>query len=60
MASFRFRDRPRCVHQTDMAERLREVAEQLAGLGVDLFGQQPDVVDEGDGPFENDARARSG
>ena len=29
-----------------MAERLREVAEEVSGLLVDLFSEQPDVVDE--------------
>jgi hypothetical protein len=27
-----------------VAERLREVAEQLAVLGVDLLGEEPEVV----------------
>ena len=36
-----------------MAEGLREVAEQLAGSGVDLLGQQADVVDEAGGPLED-------
>jgi hypothetical protein len=32
--------------QTQVAERLREVPEQLAGARVDLLGHQPDVVYE--------------
>ena len=39
-----------------MAERLGEVAEQFTGRAVDLFGEQPDIVDVGDGTFEDDAR----
>jgi hypothetical protein len=30
--------------QTHVAERLREVPEQLAGAWVDLLGHQPDIV----------------
>lgn len=39
-----------------MAERLREVAEQLAGAGVDLLGEQCDVVRERGGALEHDFR----
>src|SRR5438874_7485247 len=39
-------DSPGGIDQSDMAERLREVAEQFAGGGVDLLGEQADIVDE--------------
>ena len=32
-----------------------KLPEQLAGVGVDLFGEQADVVDEGGGSFEHGA-----
>jgi hypothetical protein len=35
-----------------MAERLLEVAEELAADWIDLLGQQADVVDEGGRPLE--------
>ncbi len=38
-----------------MAEGLGEVAQELSAGGVDLLGEQADIVDEGDGPFENGA-----
>jgi hypothetical protein len=38
--------------QTHVAERLREVPEQLAGAWVDLLGQEPDVVREAAGVLE--------
>ena len=46
-------DRPGGVHQPDVAERLREVPEQVAGAGVHLLGQQPDVVDMADRAVED-------
>src|SRR2546423_11116605 len=46
-------DGPRRVDQPDVAERLREVAEELARAFVDLLGQQPDIVGVLDGPFEH-------
>ena len=36
-----------------MAERLREVSEELARCGVDFLCQQTDVVDEGRRPLEH-------
>src|SRR6266545_2745742 len=45
-------DGPRGVDQPDVAERLREVADHLAVAGVDLLGQQPDIVDGGHGTLE--------
>src|SRR5690242_15001166 len=59
-------DRPRRVDEPNVAERLREVAEQLAGRRVDLLGEQPDVVDVRRRPLEDGggllhlARERSG
>src|SRR5438552_1793030 len=52
-AALRLGDRPRGVDQADVAERLREVAEQFAGLRIDLFGEQSDVVHEGDRVLEH-------
>ena len=46
-------DGPRGVDQADVAERLREVAEQVTGVRVDLLGEQPHVVDVADGPLEH-------
>src|SRR5260370_19464241 len=45
--SLRLRDGPRGVHQPDVAECLREVAEQLAGGRIDFLGKEPHVVGEG-------------
>src|SRR6266536_1718748 len=45
-------DGPRGVDQPDVAERLREVADHLAVAGVDLLGQQPDIVDGGHATLE--------
>ena len=53
----RFTDRPCRVDETDVAERLGEVAEQLAGGRVDLLGEQADVVGEGGRPLEHLAGA---
>ena len=36
-----------------MAERLREVSEELAGADIDLFGQQAHVVHVGSGSRES-------
>ena len=44
----RLHDRPRRVHQPDMAERLREVPEQLTGRGVNLLGEEAEVTGEAD------------
>src|SRR5262249_44738717 len=40
-------DRPGGVDEADMAERLREVADQFSAGRVDLLGQQAHVVDRG-------------
>src|SRR5512144_3218354 len=47
------RDRPGGVDQADVAECLREVAQQLSGSRVDLLGQQADIVAVGDRAFED-------
>src|ERR1700682_5406412 len=52
-AALRLRDRPGGVDQPDVAEGLREVAEQLPRTGVDLLGEQTDVVHVGDGALEH-------
>src|SRR6266566_8746429 len=54
-APLRFRYRPGRVHKTDVAERLREVAQQLAGFGVDFLSEQADIVDERRSPLEHNA-----
>jgi MFS family permease len=46
-------DRPGRVDESYVAERLREVAQQLPGVRVDLLGQQADVVDVSGGPLEH-------
>ena len=38
-----------------MAEGLGEVAQELSADGIDLLGEQADVVDEGGRPFEDGA-----
>ena len=43
------------VDEPDVGECLWEVAEQLTGGGVDLFGEQADVVGEADEAFEERA-----
>src|SRR5215831_11424972 len=45
-------DCPGGVDQPDVAERLREVADHLAAAGVDLLGEQADVVDRRHRPLE--------
>jgi hypothetical protein len=45
-------DGPGGVDQADVAERLREVADHLVAFGVDLLGQQADVVDRRRRPLE--------
>jgi hypothetical protein len=43
----------RSVDERHMAEGLREVADQSAGLGVVLLGEESDVVAQGQQPFED-------
>src|SRR5438552_7134483 len=45
-------DRGRGVDEPDVAERLREVPEQLTGRRVDLLREQADVVHVRGGPLE--------
>jgi hypothetical protein len=56
----RLADRPGRVDEADVAERLREVADQLARLGIDLLGEQSDVVDEADRALEGRRAPRPG
>ena len=35
---------PSGVYQADVAERLGKVAQQLAGTGIDLLGQEAEIV----------------
>jgi len=46
-------DGPRGVDQPDVAECLGKVTELLAGLRVDLLGEQADVVDVPHGSVEH-------
>ena len=46
----------RRVHEREVRERLREVAEQPLRDGVVLLGEQADVVREADEPLEERAR----
>src|SRR5580698_7246744 len=48
-------NRPGRIDEPDVAESLREVAQELSARGIDLLRQQADVVDEGGGPFEDGA-----
>ena len=41
------------VDQRDVGEPLREVAEELAGGGIDLFGVEPDVIGVAQHPAEH-------
>jgi hypothetical protein len=43
---------PGGVDEADVAERLREVPDHLAAAGIDLLGQQADIVYGGRGTFE--------
>ncbi len=43
-ARFREMDRHRRADHADVAERLRVVAEHLARLGIDLLGEQAEIV----------------
>src|SRR5438270_2092438 len=52
LPALRLGDRPRRVDQPDVAEGLGEVAEQLARVGIDLFGEQAEIVAEPDGRLE--------
>jgi hypothetical protein len=53
--TLRLRDRPGGVDQPDVAERLAEVAEQVAGIRVELLGEQADVVEVAGGSLEHGA-----
>src|SRR3974390_878332 len=54
VASFvRSQKLPGRVDEPDVAERLREVAEELIADLIDLFGQPTDVIDEGGAPLEH-------
>src|SRR5215472_2789223 len=46
-------DGPGSVDQADVAERLGEVADHLAGAGIDLLRKQADIVDGGHCPLES-------
>src|SRR4051794_29529736 len=50
--TFGFGDGPGGVDQADVAESLGEVAQQFTGRGVDLLGEQAEVVAEADGRGE--------
>ncbi len=46
-------DGPGGVDESDVAEGLGEVAEQLTGGRVDFLGQEADIVGVGDGTLED-------
>src|SRR5258705_10112288 len=46
-------DRARGVDEPDVGVRLREVAEQRAGLGIDVLGEQAERVRECADPIEH-------
>jgi hypothetical protein len=45
------------AHEPDVAEGLREVAQELSADRIDLLSEQADVADEGGGSFEHGARS---
>ena len=42
--SLRLRDGPGCIHEPNVTEGLREVAQQLVTRWIDLLGEQADVI----------------
>src|SRR5438067_7166724 len=50
--SLRLRDGPGCIHEADMTECLREVAQQLVTRRIYLLGEQADVIRIGNRLFE--------
>ena len=46
----------RRVHESDVCERLREVAEEGAAVNVDLFRKEPEIVGSSDKRLEDVAR----
>ena len=46
---------PGSVYEPDVAEGLWKVAQELSADGINLFGEQADVVDERSGPLEDGA-----
>src|SRR5437588_11487510 len=50
--SLRLRDGPGCIHEANVTEGLREVAQQLVPRRIDLFGEQADVIGIGNRVFE--------
>src|SRR5450759_1199624 len=57
LAALGLGDCPGGVHEPNVAEGLREVAEQLARLGIDFLGQQPEIIAVTDGALEHLAGA---
>ena len=53
LSEFGLGNGPGGVDEPDVAEGLGEVAQELSADGIDLLGEQADVVDEGCGPFED-------
>src|SRR5712692_5380279 len=52
----RLRDGPGRIHEADVTEGLREVAQQFASRRVYLLGEQPDVIHIGHRPLEGRPR----
>src|SRR5260370_4306043 len=50
--SLRLRDGPGCIHEADVTEGLREVAQQLVTRWIYLLGEQADVIRIGNRVFE--------
>src|SRR6266566_1003907 len=50
--SLRLRDGPGCIHEADVTEGLREVAQQLVTCWIYLLGEQADVIRIGNRMFE--------
>ncbi len=50
------RNGPGRVDEPDMAEGLGEIAQEFSAVGIDLLGEQADVVDERGRPLEDGAR----
>ena len=50
--SLRLRDGPGCIHEPNVTEGLREVAQQLVTRWIYLLGEQADVIRIGNRLFE--------
>src|ERR1700722_13980528 len=55
LSEFGFRNGPSRVDEPDVAEGLRKVAQEFSADGIDLLGEEADVVDEGCRTLEDGA-----